>query len=90
MSIQEQTYVQGGADFRFSGKKTKAALKAAIKDDPGEVYLFDTSAFGSKFSGSAKMLPPNISFNVVGPDPYSNRSWYATVYKGRDGVVRVK
>lgn len=70
-------FEQGGADFR-SDKKTKKALKEAIAANPDEVYLYSTSAFGG-WSGMASALPEDMKFNVVGPDPYKNRSWYATV-----------
>jgi hypothetical protein len=84
------SYVQGGAEFPLtngSKNKTKKALKDAIKADPSKVYMYDTSAFGSKFSGPANALPEGVCFNVVGPDPYSRRDWYASVYKGRNGMV---
>jgi hypothetical protein len=85
---EHETYVQGGAQFR--GKQTKAGLREAVKTTPSNVYLYDTSAFGSKFSGSATELPKSICFNVVGPDPYSRRDWYASVYMGRGGKLVVK
>jgi hypothetical protein len=83
----EKTYVQGGAEFHSKGKRTKAALKAEIKADPSSVYLYDTSAFANKFSGPADKMPNNIIFNVVGPDPYTDRSWYASIYHGRNGLM---
>jgi hypothetical protein len=54
-----ETYVQGGANFPVSGKKTKAALKRLIKEAPDKVYLYDTSAFGSKFSGPPTTVRAN-------------------------------
>lgn len=90
MSKTETTYVQGGADFRVKGRKTKTALKEAIKADSSKVYLYDTSAFGSKFSSPASDLPEGVVFNVVGPDPFTRRDWYASVYRNTKGVVAVK
>ena len=82
------TYVQGGADFR-APKQTKAALKEAIKSDPDSVFLYDTTAIRpSKFSDIATKLPEDFEFNVVGPDPYTARDWYATVYWGYDGKLK--
>jgi hypothetical protein len=82
-------YVQGGASFRpGAGKKrTKGALKIAIKENPEQVLLYDTSAFSSKFNGPANSLPKDYCFNVVGPDPYNDRSWYASVKWGRNGLT---
>lgn len=49
--------------------KTKKALKEAI----GKPLRFvETSAFGSEYKSNGK-------FAVVGPCPYTNRKWYATV-----------
>jgi hypothetical protein len=82
-------FEQGGADFQYTGKKpTKAALKAAIKEDPSKVYLNSTSAFGG-FSGYASDLPSGVTFNVVGPDPYTDRRWYASVKHNAKGDVIV-
>jgi hypothetical protein len=92
MSTAEKTYVQGGADFKPvpPGKRTKKSLKAALKEDPTNVYLYDTSAFANKFSGPADTLPQGYVFNVVGPDPYQDRSWYASVYVGANGSLVCK
>lgn len=91
MTKTTPTYYQGGADF--SGKRTKSNLKRAIKEEPQNVYLYDTTApilGGPKWTGMASELPEGVIFNVVGPDPFTDRSWYASVYRGKDGVVRVK
>lgn len=78
-------YIQGGAEF-VAEKNTKKALKEAIKERPTAVWLFSTSAFGG-WSGFASDLPPGATFNVIGPDPYKKRSWYATVKKDPSGTV---
>lgn len=80
-------HIQGGADFPVTGRKTKAALKAAIKDDPKSVYLYATSSMGPQFSGPADQLPEGTDFIVVGPDPFRKRDWYANVTRGRNGLV---
>ena len=86
MAVVYDTYVQGGAKFSGNSKKS---LKEAIKENPSRVFLYDTSAFGSKFSGCATELPEGMKFNVVGPDPYTRRDWFATIYKGRGGRLVV-
>lgn len=56
--------------------KTKKDLKANI----GKPLRFiETSMFGSEYKD-------NGSFTVVGPCPYTNRKWYATVVM-KDGVI---
>ena len=79
---------QGGADGPFGATiKTKKALKELCANHPDVVRLYTTSAFGG-FHGKADELPANITFNVVGPDPYTARKWYASV-TNRDGKVKV-
>lgn len=83
------TYEQGGANF--DGKKTKSNLKAQIANDPDNVQLYSTAVVGSNhWSGFASNLPEGMEFNVVGPDPYTARDWYATVYRNGYGVVKCK
>lgn len=79
-------HVQGGAEFQ-GPKKTKTALKKAIKDEPDQVYLYCTSFTGG-WCGLASDLPEGTQFNVVGPDPHTKRDWYANVTKS-DGKLRV-
>ena len=92
MPTTENIIIQGGAEFGNGSivQRTKGRLKDLIKREPQNVFLYDTSAHGSKFSGEARKLPKNMEFLVVGPDPYSKRDWYATVYWGRDGKLKVK
>lgn len=85
---EHSTYVQGGA--RFTGKQTKTGLKDAIKYRPHEVTLYGTSDMGPQFSNRADALPEGTCFNVVGPNPYSRRDWYASVYRGRGGKLVVR
>lgn len=57
--------------------KTKKDLKAAI----GKPLRFvETSMFGSEYK-------ENGSFPVVGPCPYTNRKWYASVTM-ENGVIK--
>ena len=86
-----KNYEQGGADF--DGKKTKAALKKAVKENPDQVYLYSTTAIPTsepKWSGKASELPEDLTFNVVGPDPYTARNWYASVARNAKGELTVK
>lgn len=83
------TYVQGGADWICAGRKTKKALREMIHSNPGDVRLFATSSMGPQFSGTADELPEDMQFNVVGPDPYTRRDWYATVKHGARGQLVV-
>lgn len=57
--------------------KTKKALKEAIGKP---LRYIETSMFGAEFK-------PSSTFCVVGPDPYNNRRWYATVTVDADGNI---
>ena len=76
---------QGGA----RGFATKKALKDAARDGR-PISLYSTSLFGSPFYGDASELPDGLTFNVVGPDPYTRRNWYASVSRKSDGKVTVR
>lgn len=79
---------QGGAEF--IGKKTKTQLKTCIKTDPSLVYLYNTAVVGNgHWSGYANDLPEDTQFTVVGPDPYTQRNWYATVQRAANGKLVV-
>lgn len=80
-------YIQGGANFPVPAdkKKSKKLLKELLKENPSAVTLFATSQMGPQYAGPASGLPDNVTFNVVGPDPYTKRDWYASVKKGASG-----
>lgn len=82
---------QGGAHLlpQIRRPATKKALREALLADPASVRLVTTSAFGG-FAGRATELPAGLTFNVVGPDPYRKRSWYASVERKADGSVTCK
>lgn len=78
------SYEQGGAE----GVATKKDLKSAALTRPGLLYLYSTSAVGDGgWSGYAATLPEGVTFNVVGPDPYRSRKWYASVTRKGDKVT---
>lgn len=82
---------QGGAHLLPQVRRplTKRALREALAGDASAVRLVTTSAFGG-FAGRATELPPDLSFVVVGPDPYRKRSWYASVQRKADGSITCK
>lgn len=70
---------------------TKKALREALANAPTTVELDSTAAVGGHvgktFRGDA--IPEGVRLNVVGPDPYTARNWYANVTCGRDGKTRL-
>jgi len=56
--------------------KTKKELKNSVGTP---LRYIETSIFGKEYT-------PNGKFCVVGPDPYRDRKWYATVTM-KDGLI---
>lgn len=57
--------------------KTKKALKEAVGSP---LRYIETSMFGLEFKAPGDNT-------VVGPDPYTKRSWFATVTVDADGII---
>lgn len=58
--------------------------KKVLKENVGKKLRYvETSLFGSEYD-------PNGTFNVVGPCPYTNRKWYATVTMENGLIKNVK
>ena len=64
----------------------RAASKKALREaDPATVELEATSAFGNEYGGPLSDAPHG-KYNVVGPDPYRDRRWYATITVDAKGI----
>ena len=68
--------------------KTKKELKDRIAVYPQTVEFYATSDF-TPFGDTADNLEIGVKYSVVGPNPYTNRVWYATVEKLANGTIRV-
>lgn len=81
-------YVNVGAEYSANGRAipTKSALKQALKTDPFSVTFYGTSPF-TPFTGDCTSIPQGTTLTVVGPDPYTKRSWYASVTVKNGKVV---
>ena len=62
------------------GAETKKELRTQIGQEPS---FIETSIFGCEYKGDG-------SYTVVGPDPYKNRKWFATVEVKGGKIVKVK
>lgn len=62
------------------GYKTKKQLKESIGK---QLRYVETSVHGSEYK-------PNGTFNMVGPDAYRNRKWYATITMKNDFIEKVR
>lgn len=70
---------------------TKKALRDALRDNPGDVRFDNTHypvADWQQKVYRADELPEGIKFSVCGPDPYTDRKWFATVQL-KDGQPKV-
>lgn len=81
------SYINVGARVAGNTKPTKKALKDALKSDPTTVTFYTTDAFGPWYSKTFRGddIPAGFKLSVVGPDPYRERTWYATVEPNRAG-----
>lgn len=80
------SFIQGG----IRNATTKKALKEAVKDDPSSVRFYSTGLGGEQFDGPVTTLSANgTKLTVVGPDPYTARSWYATIERAANGQIKV-
>lgn len=77
--------VQGGCFPRY---KTMKALREGLAAGH-KIRLFGTSPFGPQYEGPPQEMPKDMEFIVVGPDPYNDRRWYASVKWNKKGVVSV-
>jgi hypothetical protein len=61
------------------------ATKKALKENIGKPFRYiETSMFGTEWK-------PNAMLTVVGPDPYTKRTWYANVWVDADNkILKVK
>lgn len=95
------SFINVGAYVGESRPASKRALREALASG-AEVSFDTTSAFGPTemitapgfsdavvaFTGSRRLVRGE-KLSVVGPDPYSNRKWYATVEITAAGTVKV-
>lgn len=68
--------------------KTKKELKALIATVPHDVSLQATSIIGNEYGGPITEAPDG-TYDVVGPDPYTSRKWYANILVKDGEVVKV-
>ena len=76
--------------------KSKKALREAAAADPARVELERTAwpDFGSdedvkEFSRPLTEQPPG-RYSVAGPDPFTDRRWYATVIVSANGAIEIR
>lgn len=91
------TWINAGAKTTTGENfKTKTALKKALKEAPQAVVFNTTGNFpNAEETVTASELDwrprsKDEAWQVVGPDPFTDRKWYATVTVNRLGNLVVK
>lgn len=69
--------------YRVAAKKH---LKEYLKADPASVVFDPTSMFDDPTPFDGAHIPAGRTLSVVGPDPHTNRKWYATVTVTDKGI----
>ena len=83
-------YINGDAKDEHGRRfPTKKALKEAFKAEPALVTLLPTELFTTDMPTLASDVKPGEAWSIVGPNPYSDRRWYATVEHNSKGQVTV-
>lgn len=80
------TWINTGALVSGQRPKTKAALRKALAETPELVTFDSTATQGARAGDLITATAGDIGeskLSVCGPDPYSNRKWYATVAIGQ-------
>lgn len=81
-------YINTGAYVQGKRPATKKALREAVA--AGLAVIFDsTSPFADGKGCTPSTIPAGTKLSVVGPDPYRDRKWYATVTVSANGTVKV-
>lgn len=74
---------------RFASKK---ALRELVRVNPGSVLIENLSfmARGSDAYFTADSLEAGTGIRTIaGPDPHTNRKWYASIERTKAGVLKV-
>lgn len=73
-------YLNCGAKVNGERPKTKKALREALQNAP-ETVTFDSTSEWNEWTSNYHRS--DITFSIVGPDPYTKRNWYANYCNGK-------
>jgi len=88
---RNKMYVNVGVRSGITDIKTKKTLKELISENPSGVTFYETSIYGTYHGGedfNGEDLKDGINYSVCGPNPFTDRRWYATV-KLEKGKIKV-
>lgn len=83
-------YINCGAFINGERPRTKKALKEAIIFNPASVQFDKTSMYEAGAVVNTTEIPEDAVMQVVGPDPYNKRNWYANVLRSSTGNLGFK
>lgn len=72
-------YINVGAYSDNQRIPTKAKLKQMVKETPELLRFDETSMYSQGCYLAISDIDHTMTLTVVGPDPYNNRKWYASV-----------
>lgn len=87
------SYINVGVFINGMRPPSKKALREALRDAPETVIFDQTALIRNEFNGgpipggtyiTPPLIPAGTNLTVVGPDPYRNRKWYASVIRDSD------
>jgi len=76
----------------FCENGTRPKTKKQLKEDVAagkRIDLISVSPFNN-FAGATPDLQPGTRLTLAGPNPWSDRRWYAQILVNKDGKVVVK
>jgi hypothetical protein len=78
-------YLNCGASVSNRRVKTKAELKALMRENPSQVTFDATSMFDRDGSFKGDAIPAGVTLSVVGPDPRTP-DMVSSIMHGRVGL----
>jgi hypothetical protein len=77
-------------DSRKTDIRSKAGFKRLIANHPDKVHVRTVSPFNDPIETTADKLRETDIYTIVGPNPYTARTWYAQLHVGPNGKLTVK
>jgi hypothetical protein len=81
-------YINCGASHDGNRVPSKKRLRILLAEDPASVTFDNTSFFDGKATFTGDEIPEGAKLSVVGPNPYTSRKWWASVWV-LNGTIKV-
>lgn len=70
--------------------KSKKQIRESLQSQSDKINLEATSLFNNERDGSILEMSPGESVLIVGPDPYTDRRFYAKLIRRNDGSFKLE